>query len=1178
GQVTRITGEYLAKSADGTIKILGEGSLVFEDDIIIGNKGFELDIALQNGDVLELSGNAIARLGESVTGNENFDITDTSLNTDSFFAGIDKGLFYLENFDEHTTAKIDPEIYSPSSFAERIGLETDIWAEIAPHKAGISPEQLQGDLVESDSLTILNMAPSLRIDSMLTMNEDIEGKIIFSVSDSAGVVRVTASAEYGSVTVNSDNTITYVPQVNFNGEDTLTVTATDDDGATTVHTSNIMVNAINDTVTQIIESDTAENVIQENSISGSYTGVTLNATDADGQTITYSLPDNIPFRVDTDGKVYVTQSLDYESQSSYTFTATAMSEDGTTSALPITINVTDIDDLAPTAMIVMGDAALKIGEMTDVIITFSEAVIGFDHTDLSVENGTLSGLNSDDGGITWRGTFTPASDIEDTTNLITLSSSYTDMVGNTGLVAKSADYSIDTITPMVSITSLSSGHIIIAPEKANGINIQGLTQNVEAGSLVTVQFGNYSDTAVVQDDGSWTLAVSANDIPTNGSYVISADVNDMAENNATQATQSISVDDTIFSASFIDAPVGGLEYSTSSGLSGFTNADGTFIYRPEDSITFKIGNLVIGEMNGTEVVGADVFLQDVAAVDLGDLNNNYVENMAILFQQLDADSDASNGITITADTRTLFADTSESSISAINFETTDKVELSDMLVSKGINAFTFEIEKEAVLSGQQTLEDRSMLHVKDTIEDRLELKERQLSGFSDRRIEDVNDASRDHALGYFVESDGSLTITREALLNGIEGIQVKNENLKIDNLSIDPSLGTITDNGNGTYSIVSNNTFNPENPIPVTYTVWDWTSSKTYVENFTAMDAPTVTITADSDADGFVNAQEGVALPTTLTVTIGIPSGAIAGQIIEISDGNSSKSVILAPSDIALGSLSVVYPAPIENEALNITATIIDNAGNKLQANDSVTLDMVGFLAPTLMISNDINNDGFLDNSEISSALNIKIGLPENAVEGDKVLFTANGGVVQTFVLSALDIAAQVVHIDIPNQEGEGVFNVSALLVDRAGNVSVSGNESLVIDTVVSVSNDAVESFEDTAVLTGNVLKNDDSDAVVESIGTIQGTYGEVTLNADGNYTYVLDTSAVQSLTTSQSVSESFAYTVRDSLGNMKTATLTLGIQGTNDAPTLSVESTKTVDEDGSTTITYSAGDIDGTV
>jgi len=42
--------------------------------------------------------------------------------------------------------------------------------------------------------------------------------------------------------------------------------------------------------------------------------------------------------------------------------------------------------------------------------------------------------------------------------------------------------------------------------------------------------------------------------------------------------------------SFVDSYVKGLKYETSSGISGITDENGTFIYKSGDSVTFKIGN------------------------------------------------------------------------------------------------------------------------------------------------------------------------------------------------------------------------------------------------------------------------------------------------------------------------------------------------------------------------------------------------------------------------------------------------------------------------------------------------------------------------------------------------------------------------------------------------------------
>ncbi|MDO8777121.1 MAG: DUF4347 domain-containing protein, partial [Burkholderiaceae bacterium] len=69
-----------------------------------------------------------------------------------------------------------------------------------------------------------------------------------------------------------------------------------------------------------------------------------------------------------------------------------------------------LDTTAPTVAIVMDDAALKMGETSLVTFTFSEAVTGFDGTDLTLGNGTLTTLNSGDGGINWTATLTPMRD------------------------------------------------------------------------------------------------------------------------------------------------------------------------------------------------------------------------------------------------------------------------------------------------------------------------------------------------------------------------------------------------------------------------------------------------------------------------------------------------------------------------------------------------------------------------------------------------------------------------------------------------------------------------------------------------------------------------------------------------------------------------------------------------
>ncbi|MDX9843177.1 MAG: Ig-like domain-containing protein [Aquabacterium sp.] len=120
-----------------------------------------------------------------------------------------------------------------------------------------------------------------------------------------------------------------------------------------------------------------------------------------------------------------------------------------------------IDTLRPTASIVVDDTALKAGESATVTITFNEQVTGLTIADFMVDNGTLSGLTSNDGGITWTATLTPSASVTAATNLITLANTgMSDLAGNTGTGStNSNNYAIDTALPQVSSVAVPANAI-----------------------------------------------------------------------------------------------------------------------------------------------------------------------------------------------------------------------------------------------------------------------------------------------------------------------------------------------------------------------------------------------------------------------------------------------------------------------------------------------------------------------------------------------------------------------------------------------------------------------------------------------------------------------------------------------------------------------------------------------
>ena len=90
--------------------------------------------------------------------------------------------------------------------------------------------------------------------------------------------------------------------------------------------------------------------ISENADSGTNIGTAVSATDADNDTLTYTLggTDAASFSiVSTSGQLQTKAALDYETKTSYTVTVSVSDGKGGTDSITVTINVTDVDDSQP---------------------------------------------------------------------------------------------------------------------------------------------------------------------------------------------------------------------------------------------------------------------------------------------------------------------------------------------------------------------------------------------------------------------------------------------------------------------------------------------------------------------------------------------------------------------------------------------------------------------------------------------------------------------------------------------------------------------------------------------------------------------------------------------------------------------------------------------------------------
>ena len=132
---------------------------------------------------------------------------------------------------------------------------------------------------------------------------------------------------------------------------------------------------------------------------------------------------------------------------------------------------------------------------------------------------------------------------------------------------------------------------------------------------------------------------------------------DFTANGAVTVTESNGGATTTTNSSvLIDGVVEGVEYFTTSGMSDLTNQEGLFNYQDGDDITFKIGGVVLGVATAEDVTSGRTFLQDIADVERSNLSDDYLENMAIFLQSLDANYNPGDGITITQQMRINLAD------------------------------------------------------------------------------------------------------------------------------------------------------------------------------------------------------------------------------------------------------------------------------------------------------------------------------------------------------------------------------------------------------------------------------------------------------------------------------------------------------------------------------------------
>ncbi|WP_158100641.1 retention module-containing protein, partial [Neiella marina] len=156
----------------------------------------------------------------------------------------------------------------------------------------------------------------------------------------------------------------------------------------------------------------------------------------------------------------------------------------------------------------------------------------------------------------------------------------------------------------------------------------------------------------------------------------------------------------------------------------------------------------------------------------------------------------------------------------------------------------------------------------------------------------------------------------------------------------------------------------------------------------------------------------------------------------------NGQSFTVTPN--ADGSWEFTVPADAELVDGSYTATISgdDAEGNTATASTDFAL-IPTIDAPVVTITEDFNDDGEIDSSELSGTVGVSVALPGNALAGDVLNVTDQDPIV----LTQAQIDAGIIEFEFPVPADGETINVSAsvTVTERSANDSAEGSDSAVI-------------------------------------------------------------------------------------------------------------------------------------
>jgi VCBS repeat-containing protein len=359
-----------------------------------------------------------------------------------------------------------------------------------------------------------------------------------------------------------------------------------------------------------------------------------------------------------------------------------------------------------------------------------------------------------------------------------------------------------------------------------------------------------------------------------------------------------------------------------------------------------------------------------------------------------------------------------------------------------------------------------------------------------------------------------------------------------------PANGTAVVNANGTITYTPDAGF--EGTDTFTYTVQDPTG-----ESSTA----TVTVAVNPGND------TPVAVVDSVTTTE--DSAVVIDVLANDTDADGDTLTVSGASDPANGSVvvngdgTITYTPDSDFEGTDtFSYTVEDPSGATSTATVTVTVDPANDVPVAVVdTATTIEDAGVI----------IDVLANDSDIDGDAL--TVTGTTAPANGTAVVNTNGTITYTPDPDFEGTDSFDYT--IEDPSGETStatVTVEVNPANDPPVAVV-DTATTDEDTGVVI-DVLAND-SDAEGDTLsitGTSNPANGSVAINGDGTLTYTPDPDFVGT--------DTFEYTVEDASGASSTATVTVDVDPTNDAPVAVIDNTST-DEDTAVVIDVLANDTD---